>query len=178
MTYEPRRLLTESGMGPRIICAKLIRTGFTVAIDAEADAPEGYAETRTLTVAWWGFHSGGPAVFAGTLRNSSLADLWTSSELFEGIRRRTDDRVGRCGSDAYEEDPRVRPWDGREGRRGMLPQERPRPGDRRRARADPSADADAEDVRLKPTGRDCPLRSWPFPLRQPSMSGTPRRSGR
>ena len=28
-------------------------------------------------------------VFAGTLRNSSLADLWTSSELFTGIRRRT-----------------------------------------------------------------------------------------
>ena len=35
-------------------------------------------------------------VFAGTLRNSSLADLWTSSELFVGIRRRTS-LGGRCG---------------------------------------------------------------------------------
>jgi radical SAM protein with 4Fe4S-binding SPASM domain len=35
-------------------------------------------------------------VFAGTLRNSSLEDLWTSSELFAGIRRRTS-LGGRCG---------------------------------------------------------------------------------
>ncbi len=35
-------------------------------------------------------------VFAGTLRTSSLADLWTSSELFTGIRRRTS-LGGRCG---------------------------------------------------------------------------------
>jgi radical SAM protein with 4Fe4S-binding SPASM domain len=35
-------------------------------------------------------------VFAGTLRDSSLADLWTSSELFAGIRRRTA-LGGRCG---------------------------------------------------------------------------------
>jgi radical SAM protein with 4Fe4S-binding SPASM domain len=35
-------------------------------------------------------------VFAGTLRNSSLADLWTSSDLFVGIRRRTS-LGGRCG---------------------------------------------------------------------------------
>ena len=35
-------------------------------------------------------------VFAGTLRNSSLADLWTSSELFTGIRHRTS-LGGRCG---------------------------------------------------------------------------------
>ena len=35
-------------------------------------------------------------VFAGTLRTSSLADLWTSSELFVGIRRRTS-LGGRCG---------------------------------------------------------------------------------
>src|SRR6187455_2234650 len=36
-------------------------------------------------------------VFAGTLRRSSLADLWTSSELFAGIRRRTA-LGGRCGA--------------------------------------------------------------------------------
>ena len=35
-------------------------------------------------------------VFAGTLRNSTLADLWTSSELFTGIRLRTS-LAGRCG---------------------------------------------------------------------------------
>jgi radical SAM protein with 4Fe4S-binding SPASM domain len=35
-------------------------------------------------------------VFAGTLRSSSLADLWTSSDLFVGIRRRTS-LGGRCG---------------------------------------------------------------------------------
>ncbi|HTM26594.1 MAG TPA: radical SAM protein [Vicinamibacterales bacterium] len=36
-------------------------------------------------------------VFAGTLRSASLADLWTSSELFTGIRRRTA-LGGRCGA--------------------------------------------------------------------------------
>ena len=35
-------------------------------------------------------------VFAGTLRSSSLADLWTSSDLFADIRRRTS-LGGRCG---------------------------------------------------------------------------------
>ncbi len=35
-------------------------------------------------------------VFAGTLRSSSLADLWTSSSLFTDIRRRTS-LGGRCG---------------------------------------------------------------------------------
>src|SRR6266850_2236042 len=35
-------------------------------------------------------------VFAGTLRKSSLADLWTSSELFTDIRRRSS-LGGRCG---------------------------------------------------------------------------------
>jgi AdoMet-dependent heme synthase len=35
-------------------------------------------------------------VFAGTLRNSSLAELWTSSQLFTDIRRRTS-LGGRCG---------------------------------------------------------------------------------
>jgi len=36
-------------------------------------------------------------VFAGTLRSSSLADLWTSSTLFTDIRRRTS-LGGRCGA--------------------------------------------------------------------------------
>jgi radical SAM protein with 4Fe4S-binding SPASM domain len=36
-------------------------------------------------------------VFAGNLRRSSLTDLWTSSELFAGIRRRNT-LAGRCGA--------------------------------------------------------------------------------
>jgi radical SAM protein with 4Fe4S-binding SPASM domain len=36
-------------------------------------------------------------VFAGTLRSASLADLWNSSALFAGIRRRTS-LGGRCGA--------------------------------------------------------------------------------
>jgi radical SAM protein with 4Fe4S-binding SPASM domain len=36
-------------------------------------------------------------VFAGTLRTASLSDLWASSELFAGIRRRTS-LGGRCGA--------------------------------------------------------------------------------
>jgi radical SAM protein with 4Fe4S-binding SPASM domain len=36
-------------------------------------------------------------VFAGSLRRSSLAELWTSSELFTGIRRRSS-LGGRCGA--------------------------------------------------------------------------------
>ena len=162
-------------------------------------------------------------VFAGTLRSSSLADLWTSSALFTDIRRRTslggrcgecemnghcggcraraygmtgdlmaedplcthtpgkfvgspllavqrpagaslwriqacgdrirsriadDDRVGRCRSRTHEEDPRVRPRNGGEGRRGFLPQERHQPRLSRGAGADPRAHADPEDVRL------------------------------
>jgi radical SAM protein with 4Fe4S-binding SPASM domain len=35
-------------------------------------------------------------VFAGNLRNASLTDLWTASELFTGIRRRSS-LEGRCG---------------------------------------------------------------------------------
>src|SRR6201988_2017871 len=42
-------------------------------------------------------------VFAGTLRSSSLADLWTSSELFADIRRRTSlgGRCGECGMNGH-----------------------------------------------------------------------------
>jgi radical SAM protein with 4Fe4S-binding SPASM domain len=36
-------------------------------------------------------------VFAGSLRTASLSDLWTSSDLFAGIRRRTS-LGGRCGA--------------------------------------------------------------------------------
>jgi AdoMet-dependent heme synthase len=37
------------------------------------------------------------SAFAGSLRSASLADLWTSSELFTGIRRRSS-LGGRCGA--------------------------------------------------------------------------------
>ena len=169
-------------------------------------------------------------VFAGTLRSSSLADLWTSSGLFADIRRRTS-LGGRCGEcemnghcggcraraygmtgdlmaedplcthtpgtfagspllthaaplapsvrelprsstaesrrgqstgtmrcRAHEEDSRLRPGHGRQRRRGVLPQERHRPRHSRRAREDPGADADAEDVRMTiATGDRCRL---------------------
>ena len=163
-------------------------------------------------------------VFAGSLRKTGLTELWNSSDLFTGIRKRAslggrcgdcemnaqcggcraraygmtgdlmaedplcthvpgtfagspllasagsasgerrgegsrpedpvrprcddDDRLGRGGRGADEEDPRVRPRDGGAGRRGLLPQARHRPRHGRRARADPRADADAEDVWL------------------------------
>ena len=176
-------------------------------------------------------------VFAGNLRSAALTDLWTSSELFAGIRRRSslggrcgacemnahcggcraraygmtgdlmaedplcthtpgtfagspllltlrgsgrpfgaargsrdrvrpriagDDRVGRCGRRADEEDPGVRPGDGRQGRRGVLPQGRARSRDRRRARTDPRADANAETLWLVaiddgPSHTDCAI---------------------
>jgi radical SAM protein with 4Fe4S-binding SPASM domain len=35
-------------------------------------------------------------VFAGSLRSAALAEIWSSSELFEGVRRRTS-LGGRCG---------------------------------------------------------------------------------
>lgn len=42
-------------------------------------------------------------VFAGSLRSASLADLWTSSELFSNIRRRSslDGRCGACEMNAH-----------------------------------------------------------------------------
>ena len=173
-------------------------------------------------------------VFAGTLRSSTLADLWTSG-LFADIRRRTslggrcgecemnahcggcraraygmtgdlmaedplcthtpgtfvgspltrrslpvgptglrpaqgessasstvegrrgnrvrpriagDDRMGRCGHRAHEEDPVVRPRDGHQGRRGILPQERHQPRHGRGAGTNPRADADTETLRI------------------------------
>ncbi len=166
-------------------------------------------------------------VFAGNLRRAALTDLWTSSEVFTGIRRRSslggrcgacemnahcggcraraygmtgdvmaedplcthtpgkfvgspllvspsplqdggagspgadrrpldpvrsripdDDRVGRRGRRAHEEDPGVRPGDGRPGRRGVLPKERYRARHGRGIGANPRADADSEDLRL------------------------------
>ncbi len=168
-------------------------------------------------------------VFAGSLRSASLEDMWTSSELFTGIRQRAS-LGGRCGAcelnghcggcrarafgmtgdvmaedplcthtpgrfvdspPARSEGPGLRPtsgalgeapaehwygaesratiaWDDgaaerikkipafvrgmvRPGGRGLMPQERHRPRDRRGARADPRADADAEDVQVART---------------------------
>ena len=200
--------------------------------------PEGPAVARRGRTTW-GYGRTGMSPLAptsrssrGRLRSSSLADLWTSSELFTGIRRRTslggrcgecemngqcggcraraygmtgdlmaedplcthtpgkfagspllaiqglgrsggtglprlqlrrriddDDRVGRCGRRAHEEDPGVRPGHGRQGRRGVLPQERHRPRHSRRAGADPRAHADTEDVWVR------------------RAAGAPRRSG-
>ena len=74
----------------------------------------------------------------GCLRGASPGSIWT--------RVAADDRVGRCRSAAYEEGPRVRPGHGRKGRRGLVQEGRPRPRHCRRARENPRANADAEDV--------------------------------
>ncbi len=64
--------------------------------------PEGPAGARPGRITWgYGRTEMSPRapylpVFAGTLRSSSLADLWTSSGLFADIRRRTS-LGGRCG---------------------------------------------------------------------------------
>jgi radical SAM protein with 4Fe4S-binding SPASM domain len=82
---------------------------------ADADAPSsasGFAQIRTYSggaggcpagTHYMGIRPNGDVtpcpylpVFAGTLRRSSLADLWTTSNLFDGIRRRGA-LGGRCG---------------------------------------------------------------------------------
>jgi radical SAM protein with 4Fe4S-binding SPASM domain len=82
---------------------------------ADADAPSsasGFAQIRTYSggaggcpagTHYMGIRPNGDVtpcpylpVFAGTLRRSSLADLWTTSDLFDGIRRRGA-LGGRCG---------------------------------------------------------------------------------
>src|SRR5207244_1032124 len=77
-------------------------------------------------------------VFAGNLRRAALTDLWTSSELFTDIRRRS----------SHEEDPGVRPGDGRQGCRGFLPKGRHQPRYGGGAGADSRADADPEILRV------------------------------
>ena len=97
---------------------------------------------------------------AGRARRVPAATAWgaaASPPVNNRVRPRIagDHRLGRCGRRADEEDPRVRPGNGREGGRGVLPQERPRSGDRRGARADPRADAHAEDVWLELSAVSC-----------------------
>ena len=91
---------------------------------------------------------GGPALHAhaGQVRRGSPAGAPASRDrVRSGVSGHH--RVGRCGERAHDEDSSVRAWNGRQGRRGVVSQERPRPRDRRRARADPRADADAETLR-------------------------------
>src|SRR6266542_3215913 len=74
--------------------------------------------------------------------------------------------VGRCGRRADEEDPRLRPRDGRQGRRGFVPQERHRSRHGGGAGEDPRANADAEDFRLTAasgTERGEGAREWSEP---------------
>ncbi len=85
------RMALESARAPR--CQGHLRSGPTR--EGPADAPQGRI---TLGIRPNGDVTPCPylPVFAGSLRSSSLADLWTSSELFAGIRRRTS-LGGRCG---------------------------------------------------------------------------------
>ena len=235
-----RRMLVNAKCAPHYIKTVLVNAGAeTDPMPTDAESP-GLSPIRTYSggaggcpagTHYMGIRPNGDVtpcpylpVFAGNLRGSSLADLWTSSEVFTDIRRRSslggrcgacemnahcggcraraygmtgdlmaedplcthipgkfagspvppsrhprpcvrrggagnsrdrvrpriagDDRVGRYGLRAHEEDPCVRQGDGGQGRRGVLPQERPRPRDRRRAQPDPLADADPEILRL------------------------------
>ena len=63
-------------------------------------------------------------------------------------RRRRRSRGTTAPAARMKKNPGVRPRHGRQGRRGVVPQERPQPRDRGRTRADPRADADAEVVRV------------------------------
>jgi radical SAM protein with 4Fe4S-binding SPASM domain len=116
-----RRMLVNAKCAPHYIKTVLensSRSGSgqaaaqTDAIPGETDAPPGLPGIRTYSggaggcpagTHYMGIRPNGDVtpcpylpVFAGTLRKASLADLWTSSELFAGIRRRTS-LGGRCG---------------------------------------------------------------------------------
>jgi radical SAM protein with 4Fe4S-binding SPASM domain len=113
-----RRMLVNAKCAPHYIKTVLENTGAesgAAAADAEsAPAPSwaGPPQIRTYSggaggcpagTHYMGIRPNGDVtpcpylpVFAGTLRHSSLADLWTSSGLFADIRRRTS-LGGRCG---------------------------------------------------------------------------------
>jgi radical SAM protein with 4Fe4S-binding SPASM domain len=102
-----RRMLVNAKCAPHYIKTALEHA--VVSADASAEA---YLPIRTYSggaggcpagTHYMGIRPNGDVtpcpylpVFAGTLRNASLADLWTSSSLFADIRRRTA-LGGRCG---------------------------------------------------------------------------------
>ena len=104
-----RRMLVNAKCAPHYI-KTVLENGLRPARTPTADWPDarsgptpaGPAGARRGRTTWGSGRTGTSRpcpylpVFAGTLRNASLADLWTSSELFAGIRRRTS-LGGRCG---------------------------------------------------------------------------------
>jgi radical SAM protein with 4Fe4S-binding SPASM domain len=102
-----RRMLVNAKCAPHFIKTALEHAAFPA--DASADAHpllrtySGGAGGCPAGTHYMGIRPNGDVtpcpylpVFAGTLRTATLADLWTSSELFAGIRRRTS-LGGRCG---------------------------------------------------------------------------------
>jgi radical SAM protein with 4Fe4S-binding SPASM domain len=111
------RMLVNAKCAPHYIKTVLENTGAKKeSSDAPGDPAEpisGFSQIRTYSggaggcpagTHYMGIRPNGDVtpcpylpVFAGTLRRSTLADLWNSSELFDGIRRRTA-LGGRCGA--------------------------------------------------------------------------------
>jgi AdoMet-dependent heme synthase len=114
-----RRMLVNAKCAPHYVKTVLERAGASTdptAADAEQSKPPAWPGTSPIRT-YSGGAGGCPAgthymgirpngdvtpcpylpVFAGNLRGSSLAELWTSSTLFTDIRRRTS-LGGRCGA--------------------------------------------------------------------------------
>jgi radical SAM protein with 4Fe4S-binding SPASM domain len=108
-----RRMLVNAKCAPHYIKTILENSGLqTDPIPTDAESSPGLSQIRTYSggaggcpagTHYMGIRPNGDVtpcpylpVFAGTLRSSSLADLWTSSGLFADIRRRTS-LGGRCG---------------------------------------------------------------------------------
>ena len=107
-----RRMLVNAKCAPHYIKTVLENQTEPVSTDGESAGWPGQSAIRTYAggaggcpagTHYMGIRPNGDVtpcpylpVFAGTLRKSTLADLWTSSELFRGIRLRTS-LGGRCG---------------------------------------------------------------------------------
>jgi radical SAM protein with 4Fe4S-binding SPASM domain len=99
-----RRMLVNAKCAPHYIKTVLENASDTDPIPAQVRTYSGGAGGCPAGTHYMGIRPNGDVtpcpylpVFAGTLRTSSLADLWTSSGLFTDIRRRTS-LGGRCGA--------------------------------------------------------------------------------
>jgi AdoMet-dependent heme synthase len=108
-----RRMLVNAKCAPHYIKTVLENAGVqTDPVPTDGESASAFSQIRTYSggaggcpagTHYMGIRPNGDVtpcpylpVFAGTLRSASLEDLWTSSELFAGIRRRTS-LGGRCG---------------------------------------------------------------------------------
>jgi AdoMet-dependent heme synthase len=103
-----RRMLVNAKCAPHYIKTVLERGDDPIAADGGEPSPirvySGGAGGCPAGTHYMGIRPNGDVtpcpylpVFAGSLRSASLTDLWTSSELFAGIRQRTA-LGGRCGA--------------------------------------------------------------------------------